>query len=403
MQPFAEIDVLDLTQSIAGPVASQFCGAFGANVVKVEPPEGDAFRPLLDGAMFASVNLGEKQSIALDLKAEEGQAIAQELVERADVVIESFRPGVLDQYELDYDSIKSTNEDVVYCSVTGFGQSGPRIQWPAYDPVIQAMSGLMSTIGYADRPPVRIGASVIDYTTGITAGSLIATALLRREQSGEGSHLDVSLQDVAIAWMGYWIANYSGTGDLPERSGQGFAGLAPNEVFSAANDEPFYLACVNDALFDRLCRTIDREDLMNDERFGDNEARWSHRDALREELNDTFTDYERSELTELLAENGVPAGPLQTVEEVVEADPHVRARNLLTETYNVKREERIQTAQLPFVIDGNRLDLGDRPPELGEHTREVLAELDFAADEIDRLLDAGVVIDPTQSGMNHGA
>lgn len=403
MQPFADIDVLDLTQSIAGPVATQFCGAFGANVVKVEPPDGDAFRPILDGAMFASVNLGDKQSLALDLKTEDGQAIAQALAERADVVIESFRPGVLDQYGLDYDSVSASNEAVIYCSVTGFGQSGPRIEWPAYDPVIQAMSGLMSTIGYPDRPPVRIGASVIDYTTGITAGFLIASALLRREQSGDGSHLDVSLLDVAIAWMGYWIANYSGTGDLPERSGQGFAGLAPNEVFTAAGDEPFYLACVNDTLFNRLCRTIDREDLMDDERFADNEVRWTNRDELREELDRTFSEYERAALTELLAENGVPAGPLQTVEEVVETDPHVRARDLLTETYNVQRDERVETAQLPFAVDGDRVDLGDRPPELGEHTREVLTELDFSADEIDRLLDAGVVIDPTRSGRNHGA
>lgn len=397
MQPFGDIDILDLTQSIAGPMATQLLGSFGAHVVKIEPPGGDAFRPLLDGAMFASVNLGGKQSLAIDLKTDEGARIARELAAEADVVVESFRPGVLEQYGLEYESVVETNQDVVYCSVTGFGQSGPRTQWPAYDPVVQAMSGLMSTIGYRDRPPVRIGASIIDCGTGMTAAFLIATALAHRSDSGEGTQIDVSLFDVAVSWMGYWIANYSGAGEVPQRSGQGFAGLAPNEVFRASEEEPFYLAVLNDRLFERLCQTINRPDLLEDDRFDDNASRWDHRDVLRDKLTETFQEWDRGELTDTLAEAGVPAGPLQTIDEVVDEDPHIEARNLLTDTYNVFRQQEVRTANLPFEVNGHRLDLGNRPPDVGEHTRTVLSDLGYASDEIERLLEAGVVVDPDES------
>lgn len=397
MQPFSDIDVLDLTQSIAGPMATQLLASFGADVVKLEPPDGDAFRPLLNGAMFSAVNLGGKHSLAVDLKTDDGAAIARDLAARADVVVESFRPGVLDQYGLEYESVVETNSDVIYCSVTGFGQSGPRTQWPAYDPVVQAMSGLMSTIGYPDRPPVRIGASIIDCGTGMTAAFLVASALAHRSATGEGTRIDVSLFDVAVSWMGYWIANYSGTGELPQRSGQGFAGLAPNEVFQAAHEEPFYLAVLNNRLFDRLCHTIDRTDLLEDDRFTDNQSRWDHRDRLREELAETFQEWDREDLTQTLAEAGVPAGPLQTIDELVEEDPHVAARDLLTTSYNLSQDKEVQTANLPFEVNGHRPDIGNRPPDVGEHTRTVLADLGLSDGEIDRLIDAGVVVDPDRS------
>ncbi|WP_254538494.1 CaiB/BaiF CoA transferase family protein [Halomarina litorea] len=385
MQPYEGIDVLDLTQSIAGPISTQFLGTLGANVVKVEPPGGDAFRGLLDGAMFASVNLGGKRSVSLDLKTEEGQAAAQSLAERADVVVESFRPGVVERFGLDYESVAEVNEDVVYLSLTGFGQDGPRTDWPAYDPVVQAMSGLMSTIGYQDRPPVRIGASVIDYGTGTTAAFLLASALMERERSGEGTHIDVSLFEVAVSWMGYWIAHYTGTGEVPERSGQGFAGLAPNEVFHAAGDEPFYLSVVNDRLYERLCRGLDREDLLTDERFAENADRWEHREALRAELDAEFRRHDREDLTALLAEAGVPTGPLQTVDEVAE-DPQVQARELLTDSYNLWNDVDVQTAGAPYQASGERPELGERPPARGEHTREVLEELGYSEEDVARLV-----------------
>lgn len=390
MRPFDGIEVLDLTQSIAGPVATQYLAGLGANVIKVEPPEGDAFRDILEGAMFASVNMGGKQSISVDLKTPEGREVVHDLARRADVVVESFRPGVLARFDLDYESVRAENEDVVYCSVTGFGQDGPRAQWPAYDPVIQAMSGLMSTIGYPDRPPVRIGASVIDCTTGTTAALAISAALFERAHTGAGEYIDVNLFEVAVSWMAYWIANYDRTGQNPERSGQGFAGLAPNEVFHAADGDPIYIACVNDRLYGRLCGAIDRPDLREDDRFTSNENRWENREALRAELNGIFAEYDRDDLSDRLAEAGVPAGPLQTVEEVTN-DPQVVARRVLTDSYNVKHDAPVQTVTFPFSTSEGRPDDTGQPPRTGEHTRRVLEALGYGPAQIDDLLEAGAV------------
>lgn len=389
MQPFEDVDVLDLTQSIAGPVSTQFLGLLGANVVKVEPPEGDSIRGLLDGAVFSSVNLAGKKSVCLDFKREEGKETARELAERADVVVESFRPGVTERFGLDYESVSAVNEDVVYLSVTGFGQDGPYSEWPAYDPVIQAMSGLMSTIGYRDRPPVRIGASVIDWGTGTTAAFLLASALAERQQTGEGQYIDVNLFEVATAWMGYWIAHYTGTGEVVERAGQGIDGIAPNEMFRAADGEPFYLCVINDRLYERLCTELGREDLLEDERFATNDRRWENRDALREILTSEFEAYDRGDLCRRLAAAGIPNGPLQEIDELVEEDPHVEAREMLTDVYNPVREESVETANPPFRISGERPTLGDRSPERGEHTRAVLSELGYDEERIDRMMEAG--------------
>lgn len=391
MQPFTELDVLDLTQSVAGPTATQYLASLGADVVKIEPPNGDAFREVLDGAFFAAVNNGGKQSLALDLKTEQGQSIARDFAETADVIVESFRPGVLEQYGLDYESVKPANEDVVYCSITGFGQSGPRADWPAYDPIIQATSGLMSTIGYPDRPPVRIGASVIDSATGAIAAFAITAAVLDRELTGTGEYIDANLFETAVSWMGYWIAHYTGTGDVPMRSGQGFAGLAPNEVFETAGSEPFYLACANDRLFHRLCRAIDREELITDERYDDPSSRWENRDSLREELQGTFDEYERDELVEILVNAGVPAGPLQMLDEVVE-DPQVEEREFLIDTYNEWQDVDVKTAHIPFSTASGRPDIEQNPPDLGEHSRAVLREYGLNDQEISELVSEGIVV-----------
>lgn len=390
MQPFDTVDVLDLTQSVAGPLSTQFLGMLGANVVKVEPPGGDPFRTLVDGAMFASVNLAGKRSVCLDLKTDEGVTMARELATRADVVVESFRPGVLEQFDLDYESIIDENDDVVYCSVTGYGQDGPRSEWPAYDPMIQASTGLMASVSESDRPPIRIGASLIDYGTGLLSAFLIASALHDRERTGEGEYIDVSLFDVGTWYMGYWIAHYTGTGEVPHGPGHGLAGVAPNGGFFAADDEPFYLSVVNDEFFERLCRSIERDDLLEDDRYRTNAARCDHRDALRDELDDEFRTWDRDELVATLADAGVTVAPVQTVDELV-ADAHVDARGLLTDSYNLHRDTAVKTASPPFRTSSGRPDIGDRPPACGEHTRDVLAELGYDAEFIGRLLETGAV------------
>jgi crotonobetainyl-CoA:carnitine CoA-transferase CaiB-like acyl-CoA transferase len=388
MQPFSDVDVLDLTQSIAGPFATQMLGALGANVVKVEPPGGDDFRGLLGGSMFAAFNMGDKRSVCLDLKTDEGRRAARNLARQADVVVESFRPGVVEKFGLDYESVREHNDDVVYCSISGFGDDGPYSDWPAYDPVLQSMSGLMSTIGYPDRPPVRIGASVIDCGTGMTAAFAIASALLERERTGEGERVEVALFEVAVSWMAYWIANYDATGETPERPrAGGFAGLSPNGVFEAGDDQ-LYVSVVNDEQFRRLCRALDREDLADDDRFAESGARWEHRENLYETLLDIFDDHDRDDLVARLVDAGVPAGPLHEVDDILE-NAHVAARDLLAETRNLQTDEPVETAGIPFVTSDGRPGAGRRPPNVGEHTRAVLAELGYSDEQIDRMLEAG--------------
>lgn len=391
MRSFNDIDVLDLTQSVAGPLSTQFLGMFGANVVKVEPPGGDKFRDLIDGAMFASANLGGKRSLCLDLKTEEGREIARELATTADVVVESFRPSVLERYGLDYESVAGINEDVIYCSLTGYGQDGPRSDWAAYDPLVQAISGLMATVSDPDDRPIRIGASLIDYGTGLLTAFLVSSALRERDRTGEGEYIDVSLFDTAVWYMGYWIAHYSATGEYPDRAGYEFGGSAPNGGFFAADDEPLYLTVINDYFFERLCNAIDREDLLEDDRFRRKADRWEHRSELRPVLDEEFRTWEREELITALTDAGVTAAPVQTVDELVENDPQVESRELLTDTYNLHRDVAIETASPPFRTSEGRPDIGDAPPECGEHTRDVLRDLGYDDERIERALENGVV------------
>jgi crotonobetainyl-CoA:carnitine CoA-transferase CaiB-like acyl-CoA transferase len=390
MQPFEDVDVLDLTQSIAGPVCTQLLAVLGANVVKVEPPDGDAFRDLVGGSIFAAFNHGPKRSLAVDLKSEAGVATVRDLSERADVVVESFRPGVLERFDLDYDSVSAGNEAVVYCSLTGFGQDGPYSDRPAYDPVVQAMSGVMSVTGYPDRPPARIGTSVVDWATGTNAAFMVASALHEVDRTGTGEHIDVSLFDVAVSWMSYWIANYSATGEVPTRSGSGFDGIATNDVFHTAGDEPFYLCAIDDAMFERLCRAVDREDLLEDGRFVDNAARWEHREELRGALEATFREYDRNELVARLTDSGVPAGPLKEVPEVLE-DRHVTERGMLDRARNLTTDTDVTVSRLPVRTADWVPEPGERPPAVGEHTREVLREFGYDDEEIEALREGGAV------------
>lgn len=389
MQPFSDVDILDFTQTIAGPVCSQTLSLLGANVVKVEPPSGDAFRPTLDGSGFTMCNLGGKRSLSLDLKSNEGQVIAKELAANADVVLESFRPGVLGRFGLDYETVKASNPGVVYCSVTGYGLEGPYNSYPAYDPIIQAMSGLMSVIGYEDRPPARIGSSVIDFATGANAACMVSAAL-SMDPEERGNHIDISLFDVAVSWMGYWIAQYTDTGEIPKRAGSGLFGVEPNGVFYAGDGEPFYVLTLTNRQWERFCRAIEREDLLEVEQFESNRSRWDHREELFEELDAAFEEYGRDELVEVLVDAGVPAGRQQDIVELV-SDPQVDARELLVEAYNLETESDVKVARLPLRTTDWIPDVGGRPPRIGEHSREVLAEHGLSETEIEELVDDGVV------------
>ena len=389
MRPFEDVDVLDFTQVIAGPLCTQMLGSLGANVVKVEPPSGEANRSIQDGVQFASVNRGGKRSLSVDLKDERGRRTVRELAATADVVVESFRPGVLGRFDLDYDAVSETNEDVVYCSISGFGQDGPYSDRPAFDSIMQATSGLMSLVGYPDRDPARIGTTAIDFGTGANAAFAVAAALLRRERTGEGEYVDVSLFDVAVSWLTNWFAYHDHTGDVPERAGTTMEGIYPSDVFHAT-DGPLYLTVPHDGIFERLCRTIDREDLLDDDRFRRNDDRWAHREELYDELQAAFETRDRDDAVEELAAAGVPAGPVQTVEDVT-WDPQVDWREMLLRVPNPELGADVRVAKLPFRMHSEDVDSASPPPKLGEHTREVLVEHGLDGERIDELLDQGVL------------
>ncbi|MFB6134705.1 MAG: CaiB/BaiF CoA transferase family protein, partial [Halanaeroarchaeum sp.] len=255
-----------------------------------------------------------------------------------------------------------------------------------------AVSGLMSTIGYPDRPPVRIGASVIDMGTGILSAFLVVSALVDRSDGAGGEYFDVSLFETAVSWMGYWIARYTDSGAVPDQSGQGFADIVPYEIFRAGDDEPFYLAVINDRLWKRFCDVLDLDDLATDPRFETNDDRYEHQAELRERLREEFGRYDRDTLVEVLAEANVPVGPLQHVDELVEADEQIIARDLLTDSYNVRTDTPVKTTGVPFKTADGRPRLDGRPPAVGEDSAAVLSEVGYSDAEIDRLIRDGVVV-----------
>ncbi|WP_129116063.1 CaiB/BaiF CoA transferase family protein [Halegenticoccus tardaugens] len=391
MKPLDDLTVVDLTQSVAGPVCTQLLAEMGATVIKVEPPEGDNFRNLMGGDMSVPFNHG-KLSLCVDIKTDGGLSIVTELMDEADVIVESFRPGVLAKYDLDYDAVSIQNRNAVYCSLSGFGRSGPYRTHPGYDPCIQAVSGLMSITGYRDRPPVRIRASLIDCGTGANAAFAIMAAVRQRDRTGEGTHIDISLFDVAVAWMSYWITNYDRTGNLPVRAGEQGIGSAPNGVFQV--DTGFtYVATLSEEMYERLCTFLGRQDLLEDERFETIEDRIEHRKTLRDELTAEFAQFGPKELEQHLLDARIPAGAVQTVQNLVEDDPHVEERSLLIDSYNPELEEPVKAPALPFRFSSgiHNGEFSLRPPKIGEHTAEILKSLSYSENEIDRLYKTGAV------------
>lgn len=388
MQPFSGVDVLDFTQEVSGPHCTQLLAMLGANVVKVEPPAGARTRDYWSDA-FVSFNLGGKRSLSVDLKTTEGNEIGRELAEKADVIVENFRPGVLERFDLDYESVAETNEAVVYCSISGFGQGGPYRDYPAYDPIAQALGGVMDRTGYPDRPPVRIGASFIDCGTAVHAALFVASALLDRERTGEGHYIDTSLFDTVVSWMAYSIANYDRTGERPTRNGTGVGVV--DQIYGTKDEEFLYVKAITQAQYERLCEALDRPDLLTDERFARLEDLDAHADELEAELEAEFATVELAEITSLLASVNVPAGAVQDVGTLVDADPHVATREMLEESFDPVRETAVTTASIPVRTEDGKPEFTTRPPDHGEHNREVLSELGYSDERIDELLAARVV------------
>jgi CoA:oxalate CoA-transferase len=330
--PLSGVVVVDLTRVLAGPFCTMMLAELGARVIKVEEPRtGDdsrCFAPMHKGksAYFLSLNR-EKESIALDLKNDEDRAVLFELVRRADVVVENFRPGTLDRLGLGYERLREVNGGLIYAAVSGFGDSGPMRTKPAYDMVVQAMSGMMSITGQPGSPPTKAGTSVGDITGGLFLLTGITTALYHRQRTGVGLKVDVSMLDGQIAILESAVQRYVTSGKVPGQLGNRHPSIAPFEPFATA-DKLIIVAVGNDAIFKRLCQALGTPELAEDARFKSNATRLENMDALKIAMESCLRKESVAHWLQVLDAAGVPASPIQTVADAVE-HPQVKARNMI--------------------------------------------------------------------------
>jgi crotonobetainyl-CoA:carnitine CoA-transferase CaiB-like acyl-CoA transferase len=381
--PLAGIRVIELARVLAGPWAGQMLADLGADVIKVENPDGgDDTRhwgpPFVEGAdgenlsaaYYHSANRG-KRSVTADLKSEEGQSLVRRLVATADVLIENFKLGGLVKYGLDYESLKAINPRLVYCSITGFGQTGPYASLAGYDYIVQGMSGFMSITGEPDGQPMKAGVAIADIFTGIYAVSAIEAALIHALKAGEGQLIDVALLDVQSAILANQNMNYLVSGRAPVRLGNAHPNISPYEVVPTA-DGYLILAVGNDGQFRRLC-TILGLVIADDENFATNKARVANRDAVRRTVSTETLKWQKADLLKACEDNAVPAGAINTIEEMF-ADPQIFARGLRIDLPD-PAGTMIPGVRTPVVLSETPLRYERPSPRLGEHNEEVLTEL----------------------------
>lgn len=377
MTPLDGITVLDFTRVLSGPYCTMQLGDLGARVIKIEEPRrGDDTRawgpPFIAGesAYFLSINRN-KESVALDLKDARTTPIVDALLARADVVVENFRPATMERLGWGYAAVAARHPRIVYCSISGFGQTGPRRVEAGYDAMMQGESGLMSITGPADGPPYRLGVAIGDIATGMFAVQGILAALIVRERTGRGQLVDIAMLDSVTALLTYQ-ASIAFAGDTPTRMGNRHPAIAPYDTFDAA-DGAFVLSVGNDDLFARLARVIERPDLARDSRFSTNADRVRHYDALRGELTRSFSSRARADLLQALKNEGVPASAVRTVIEAL-ADPQIAAREMVVPLEHIAAG-RIRVLGSPLKFAETPAVVRLPPPVLGQHTAAILREL----------------------------
>ncbi|MES2975177.1 MAG: CaiB/BaiF CoA-transferase family protein [Pseudomonadota bacterium] len=385
----AGIRVLDLSRILAGPWATQALGDLGADVIKVERPDvGDDTRawgppflhdtagePTHDSAYYLCANRN-KQSVAIDLTQPDGQALVRELAKRSDVLVENFKLGGLAQYGLDYESLRKLNPRLIYCSITGFGQTGPYAARPGYDFLIQGMGGLMSITGRPDGEPgagpMKVGVALTDVLTGLYATTAILAAVQARHRTGEGQHIDLALLDVGVACLANQSMNYLYSGVSPGRMGNAHPNTIPYQDFPTA-DGHMILAVGNDRQFARFCAAAGHQEWAGDARFTGNAQRLANRDALVALIRGATVTRTTAQWIGLLEREGVPCGPINTIADAF-ADPHVQARGMQVEMQHPSAGA-IPLVGNPIRMSGTPVAYASAPPVLGQHTQAVLTGL----------------------------
>jgi crotonobetainyl-CoA:carnitine CoA-transferase CaiB-like acyl-CoA transferase len=388
------VRVLDLTRVLAGPYSTLILGDMGAEVIKIEEPgKGDDTRswpPFKGGeaTYFMSVNRNKK-SLTLNLKTPAGQKILRALVAKSDVLVENFRPGTMEKLGFGYAALARVNPRLVYCSISGFGESGPEAARAGYDLVVQAESGIMDLTGFADGPPVKVGNSIADLVAGMTAAHGITLALLARTRTRRGQKVEIAMLDVMASLLTYQAGMYFNTGQRPRRRGNEHPSIVPYEVFRAA-DAYITLGVANNSLWERCCQALERPALARDPRFATEATRVEHRAALVPLLNEILGSRDADEWLKRFEAAGVPAGRIKSVAEVCESE-HLKARGMIV-TLPHPSAGTVTVMGVPVRLSATPGAVASPPPRLGEHTDEILRSLvGLSAREVAELHTAGAV------------
>jgi crotonobetainyl-CoA:carnitine CoA-transferase CaiB-like acyl-CoA transferase len=395
--PLSGLRVLDLTRVLAGPTCTQMLGDLGAEVIKIERPEaGDDTRgfapPFVpntkESAYFVGVNRNKK-SVTLDIAKPEGQAIIHKLLDHCDILVENFKVGALAKYGLGYEQLAKTHPRLIYCSITGFGQTGPYAPRPGYDALIQAMGGVMSLTGEPNGSPQKVGVPVADLFAGLYGCIGILAAVNHRNNTGQGQQIDIGMLDTHVAWLANQGMNYLATGENPPRLGNQHPNIAPYQEFPT-KDGYIILAVGNDPTFERFCKAFGQEALLADPRFATNPIRVQNRQLVTDTLTPVMKSKTTAEWIEALEALKIGCGPINTLEQVF-ADPHVQAREMVVEMAHGSGET-VKVIANPVKLSATPPSYRSAPPVLGEHTNAVLSDvLKMSAADIAALKEKGIV------------